>query len=566
MGNNIRLRTKFAVLVAVLVLVASAGYMAWTTHTQNTQMIGELREKGQVLSGQMAATWKFMSDNQDKLLAAPAYNAKGDYQGLHCAVVGRSIGLIFSRETDYVTRFVNFNPRNSGDVPDPYESEALEAFKADASLGEYYSIADYNGENVFRYCAPMKIEENCLFCHGEPKGEIDSTGYPKEGWKIGDNAGAISIVIPLDIYQRGAQERVTQNILFFMGLVAVFVAIFVFAISRLVSQPLGIIQQGVKRVKRGDLGLQLAPTQSSKEMNALITEFNGMAHELETMYDSLESQVEDRTAQLAQANDVLEKQRSQLEAVNERLTKDNQYKSDFLAMMSHELRTPLTSIIAFTELLGKEADLAADDSRAAEACSYIESNSRALLLMINDILEMSRLDAGKTVLNEEVVDMGDLAGMVADTIGPFAERNGIALSLDVAPDVPLVMADFDKLRHVLENLAGNAVKFTPSGGHVDIKIDVDGEPGTVCMRVRDDGIGIAPADHERIFERFVQADSSASRKFSGTGLGLALAKEYVEMHGGTLGVESALGKGSEFVARIPVKSVGGKDEGGANDA
>lgn len=547
--GNIKLKTKFAGLIVVLLAVSLIANIGWTTMNKRAQMENELREKGQVLAQQMDAVWEFMASNQYRLEQI-SYTNDGVYQGLHCAIVGRSIGALFTSQSTYTTRFVNFNPRNQADDPDEYESAALDAFNA-GSASEYYGIAWFEGKEVFRYLAPMRIEENCLDCHGEPAGEIDVTGYEKEGWSIGDVGGAISIVMPLDVYVESEQSSIVQDVIFFGGMLVVCLLIMYAALSYLVTRPLSKIQAGVECIQTGDLDVQLAYTESSREMNTLMTEFNQMARELSDIYDNLETQVEDRTAQLAKANAVLEDQRTQLEKANERLRDENQYKSDFLAMMSHELRTPLTSIIAFTELLNR--DSRPFDEKEAETRREIEANSRALLLMINDILEMSRLDAGRTEMSIEIVDLGDIAGMVETVVQPLADKSRVSFSCEIDPDVPLVEADFEKIRHVLENLCGNAVKFTPEGGSVKLQMAYHPECGEVWIKVSDTGIGIAKADQQRIFERFVQADSSPSRKYNGTGLGLSLAKEYTEMHGGSLSVESELGVGSTFAVRIPVE-------------
>lgn len=550
--RNIKLKTKFAGLIVCLLAVSLVANIGWTSVNNRAQMENELREKGEVLAQQMDAVWEFMASNQYRLEQI-SYTADGVYQGLHCAIVGRSIGALFTSESTYTTRFVNFNPRNSADQPDEFESAALEAFNKGESA-EYYDITQYEGEEVFRYLAPMRIEENCLDCHGEPAGEIDVTGYAKEGWKIGDIGGAISIVMPLDVYMESEQASTIQDVIFFGGMLVVCLLIIYAALTYLVTRPLEKIQIGVECIQTGDLGVRLAQSESSREMNTLMTEFNRMAGELSGIYNNLESQVADRTAQLAEANAVLEKQRAQLEQANERLLNDNRYKSDFLAMMSHELRTPLTSILAFAEFLNRDCE--PHDEREAETRREIEANSRALLLMINDILEMSRLDAGRTDMNVEVVDVGDVVGMVSTVVQPLADKGKIDFSCEIDPDVPLIQADFEKIRHVLENLCGNAIKFTPEGGSVALRISHHPECGELWIKVSDTGIGIAKTDQQRIFDRFVQADSSPSRKYNGTGLGLALAKEYTDMHGGSISVESEPDVGSVFTVRIPVESKG----------
>ncbi|WP_139652595.1 ATP-binding protein [Raoultibacter phocaeensis] len=545
--GNVTLKTKFVVLISALVAVSLFANLAWTSMNKRAQMESELREKGEVLAQQMDAMWEFMASNQDRLEQI-SYTEDGVYQGLHCAIVGRSIGLLFTSQSEYETKFVNFNPRNIGDEPDEFEAAALNAFM-DEGRTEYYAMTERDGKEVFRYSAPMRIEENCLDCHGEPKGEIDVTGFPKEGWTIGDVGGAISITMPLDVYMESEQSAIVQDVIFFGGMLAFCLVVVYLALGYLVTRPLNKIQAAVEQIQTGNLDVELAYTESSREMNTLTADFNRMAEELSTIYGNLETQVEDRTAQLARANDVLERQRAQLEEANDRLRGENQYKSDFLAMMSHELRTPLTSILAFAEMLNKEND--PKDEKEAETRREIEANSRALLFMINDILEMSRLDAGRIEMNVETVDLGDVAGLVQSVVQPLAKQNGIEFTCDIDADVPLIVADFEKLRHVLENLAGNAVKFTPRGGSVRLAISYHPECDEVWFKVIDTGIGIAKKDQKRIFERFVQVDSSASRRYSGTGLGLALAKEYTEMHEGTLCVESAPGKGSTFTVRIP---------------
>jgi signal transduction histidine kinase len=518
----------------------------------------ELIEKGEVLTQEMNAVWSFMAANQDQLQLI-AYSETGSYKGLHCAIVGRSVGLIFSRETNYTTRFVNFNPRNLGDTPDDFESQALTAFLENPEVSEYYAFTEYDGMGVFRYSAPMNIEENCLECHGEPKGELDMTGAPKEGWKIGDVGGAISIVIPLDVYIANEQDTNISNLIFFGALLLFFVICVWFALSKLVTRPLSNIQAAVQTVQGGDLDIQLPPSAASREIKDLVSEFNNMSDELAEIYNRLEEQVESRTVELSEANQKLESQRLLLEDINEHLTDENRYKSDFLAMMSHELRTPLTSIIAFAGMLEEKARQepeilrveSAESSSIREICREIEASSQLLLTIINDILEMSRIDAGKAAMNVECVDFGDLIALVQSSMWLLAEQKQLALSYTVEGDVPLINADFDKLQHILVNLISNAIKFTPEGGNIQVAISFDRSDQCVSMRVTDNGIGIEKANQKAIFDRFKQIDSSMVRQYNGTGLGLGLVREYANMHGGSVTVKSEVGKGSTFTVCIP---------------
>ena len=290
----------------------------------------------------------------------------------------------------------------------------------------------------------MTIDEACLQCHGEPAGELDVTGTRKEGWKMGDIGGAISIIMPLDVYQANERDSIAQDVLFFAVMLAVCLVVVYVALTYLVTRPLGKIRSGVDEVSEGNLDVRLSYSESSQEMSSLTTAFNDMAHELADVYAGLEDEVADRTAQLQQANEVLEQQRRQLEAVNAQLVDENQYKSDFLSMVSHELRTPLTSIVAFADLLSKHR--AGADENEAKALAGIEANSQALMLMINDILEMSRLDAGRVKLSLEVVDVGDVVGILTF----YSENEGTAeyelvatRSIAARADAPLTLEQIE---------------------------------------------------------------------------------------------------------------------------
>lgn len=315
----------------------------------------------------------------------------------------------------------------------------------------------------------------------------------------------MSIVIPLDVYRQNMKSSVWSSTLYFSIVLVLFALVITFALSKLVTQPLNKIEHGVERVRVGDLGIELAPAQSSREINSLVSEFNEMAKELEGIYSNLENQVADRTERLEQANSILEEQRSRLEEANELLRSENQYKSDFLAMMSHELRTPLTAIIAFSDVL--RSDLAEGGEKQVESLIQIEANGQSLLSMINDILEMSRLDAGKITMAYGIVDVGDLLALVQPAMQPLANQKGIELTFDVNADVPLIDGDFDKLRHAIINLVGNAIKFTDARGHVSVLVAYRPNVDEVDFIVADNGIGIEKKDRERIFEKFMQADS-----------------------------------------------------------
>ncbi|GGF21272.1 hypothetical protein GCM10011611_29220 [Aliidongia dinghuensis] len=226
-------------------------------------------------------------------------------------------------------------------------------------------------------------------------------------------------------------------------------------------------------------------------------------------------------------------------------------KSEFLANMSHELRTPLNAVIGFAELIHGEmlgGDSAAY-SRYREYAGDIRDSGSHLLGLINDILDFSKTEAGELHLIQDPVDLREVVESAVRMLAPRAERAGILLNTRVPPNLPLVMGDGMRLRQVLLNLMSNAIKYTPTAGHVSVSVEAT-ETG-VQLKVVDTGIGIAPEDMSTVLEPFRQVDNDLNRRNPGTGLGLPLTKRLVELHQGVLELESALGRGTTAVVRLP---------------
>lgn len=558
---RIKLRTKIAVLVLGVVTVFLCANVLWESDRSAALEESELVQQARALAANMEAVWEFMNHNQDKI----NYDSAGNFEfkGLQCSIAGRSVGAYFTRDTDYSVRYVSDTPRNIADMPDDFEQAAINAFRADPSLTEYYAFADVDGQRVFRYTEPMTLVESCLSCHGEPAGEIDLSGYPREGLPEGYIYGVLSMQIPTEAFVAASQENAMLNVGFSLALIIACVAIISVAISHLVTRPLRRVQGAMEEVGDGDYSARLPVDKSSDEMTVLSNGFNEMVAQLERTAGHLEDLVTERTTALEDANTKLARQSAALEEANEALTEENQYRSDFLAMMSHELKTPLAASMAFADILRERqgADSGAEDAAArceAGANSAdserlwreMERNHRTLLSLINNILEMARIDAGRESFQPELMDVGDVVGLVQASIAPLADQKSIALEYRIG-EVPLFVADAEKLRRIVENLMSNAVKFTPVGGRITFAVTHRAEEGTIEFSVADTGCGIPEASHAAIFDRFVQADSSSSRAYGGSGLGLALVSELAEMHGGTVHLESTEGEGSTFTVSIP---------------
>ena len=250
----------------------------------------------------------------------------------------------------------------------------------------------------------------------------------------------------------------------------------------------------------------------------------------------LEAKVVERTAELV--------------AMQRQLEAANRHKSDFLAHMSHELRTPLNSIIGFSEAL-REKMFGPLNEKQDDYLKDIHDSGRHLLSLINDILDLSKIEAGKMELQLSTFDLPSAIGNAVTLVRERAMRHGVALGTDIDSRLGAFEGDERKLKQILLNLLSNAVKFTPEGGRVDVSAKLDTDK--VEIAVRDTGAGISPEDQATLFQEFRQVGSDRARKGEGTGLGLALSKKFVELHGGAIRVESIVGKGSTFAFTLPTR-------------
>ena len=258
----------------------------------------------------------------------------------------------------------------------------------------------------------------------------------------------------------------------------------------------------------------------------------------------LERKVQEATAELAEQNELLRRQHIELEQASA-------LKSQFLANMSHEFRTPLNAILGYTHMLLNNVTGQVTDPQR-KSLTRIDSNSRHLLALINDILDITRIEAGRMPLNATSFGIGELFDEVLAELEPIIKRSNLSVSTKVRGGVPSVRTDRQKVKQIVLNLLSNALKFTPAGS-VTMTASYDTRARQVAIAVRDTGVGIPTEDQVKVFEDFRQLDSSPARGYGGTGLGLSICRRLANILGGTIDLESAPGKGSTFTLRLPAR-------------
>ncbi len=332
--------------------------------------------------------------------------------------------------------------------------------------------------------------------------------------------------------------KIWRTALLLAAFLAVGVGLSVLLARRLV-RPVKQIRTAAARIGAGayDERIEL---RRRDELGGLADELNGMAASLQASVQSLERKVEERTRELQRALAELSRKGRQLEIASE-------HKSHFLANMSHELRTPLNAIIGFSQVL-RQRLFGPINERQEEYLDDILSSGNHLLSLINDVLDLSKVEAGQVELEVALFSLRETLERGVVMVREPATKDGVRLSLELAPGVDLVEGDERRLRQVIFNLLSNAVKFTPEGG--EVVVATASRDHEVLISVTDTGPGIRVEDHERIFEEFQQTDVGVQLR-EGTGLGLALSKRLVELHGGRIWVESEPGHGSRFVFTLP---------------
>jgi signal transduction histidine kinase len=341
--------------------------------------------------------------------------------------------------------------------------------------------------------------------------------------------GAVSVSLPTTALVTKVENVRNQGIIVALS-AALFGAVLSFVVSRTITNPLRKLSAASARIADGDFSKPIA-VRTRDELEDLASAFNTMSERIQTVLKDLQ------------------KRNVELQAANEKANEASRLKSEFLANMSHELRTPLNAIIGFSDMLlmGMSGDL---NEGQRHKVLRTQENGRRLLALVNDILDIARIEAGRIELRNEPFSPAQLAERVAQQVVVLAERDNLQFTMNVDPMLPpLLVGDVQHVEQVVINLLSNAFKFTDEGG-VSLTFGVQGKDWTIA--VKDTGVGIPPHALDLIFEEFRQVDGTAARAYKGTGLGLAITRHLVRVMGGKISVESILGEGSTFTVQMPL--------------
>jgi signal transduction histidine kinase/CheY-like chemotaxis protein len=405
---------------------------------------------------------------------------------------------------------------------------------------------------------PSKDGSAIIFRSPVLQSQMEISDFPEmepgggaQGSTAATTIGWVSVELSRDATLQQQKTAILQSSL--IAIVVLFVS-FIVAIrmGRSVTGPIVKLTRTVEDLERGELSSR-ADTNANAELLALEKGINSMATALQRAQDNLQDEVENATAELRSTLLELEGKNTELDVQRSRAQEANLSKSKFLANMSHELRTPLNAIIGYSEMLEEDAEQAGDTGYIPDV-QKVNSAGRHLLSLINDILDLSKVEAGKMTLYLETADIESVIKYTASTIRPLTAQNENELVLNCDPNLGSMRMDVTKVRQVLFNLLSNACKFTEKGTITLAakRIEMGGKDW-IEFTVSDTGIGITPEHMDHLFKAFAQADASITKKYGGTGLGLTLCKSFSELMGGEINVRSEPGKGSEFVLLLPTE-------------
>ena len=560
MFRKLKLGTQFTLLLTLIFMGGIILSGITLSSAMQHKAEDEISAKAEILVQTMNAVRSYTSDRvapllQEQLVTSPRFIS--ETVPAYSAI---KVFENFRKQPDYNDFFykeATLNPTNLRDKADAFEAELVEKFRAKPDLTKLTGYRNLAGMEQFFTARPLKVTAaSCLQCHSTPeaapKSQIASFGAEHGfGWQLDDIVAAQTIYVPSDeVFAKGNQYLIlTMGI--FVSIFAMLSLLIHKLLKRQVIRPVRQLTAIAQNLTAGSVTAEkveafYSPTihpvaRRADEPGQLARAFQRMAQEVAAREQNLAQAVDRRTAQLAESMKMAQVASAQAEEAN-------QTKSQFLANMSHELRTPLNAIIGYSEMLVEEITDRGTPGLAPDV-QKIHGAGKHLLGLINNILDLSKVEAGRMELFLETFEIAPLVQEITDTLRPLVDKNNNRLAIACPDEIGDMKADVTKLRQSLFNLLSNASKFTQNGS-ITLAVE-QSEPGWINFTVSDTGIGMTPDQQAKLFQSFTQADASTTRQYGGTGLGLAITQQFCELMGGSIQVESQYGRGTTFTIRLP---------------
>jgi signal transduction histidine kinase len=538
--NSLERKCRFLFGIGILVLISASFYLyAWKTEGLAYEQTGPM---GRLLVDWLIANhhiqrlklkkwdWALPQEEltEDGSAKLQGLSAK-EWNQLRQALDDLAEKHLPEAVKRYQERIIKPKAKNRVNQPDDsFESALLAEFLEDNQKNEEKRQL----QDRAVYYGAIRAAGTCLACHPHNAEEKEAYGDLKEK----DLLAVVKISIPTDAIEAGIQFNRAMLIATALITALLIMSGSYLIVRYVIVKPVKHLKEVSDAISAGELNVR-SEIQTGDEFEDLSHAFNRMLRNLVSMQD-----------RWRKVNADLDRKVDELAQANLALYESNRLKSDFLATMSHELRTPLNSILGFSEVLLSGEPLEEKQQRWVR---NIQNSGERLLSLINDILDLAKIEAGKMHLRLEEFNIADVSEGLLNTIRPLAEKKNVELRAQMDPAIPLVRQDMVKLQQILSNLLSNAIKFTPEGGRVLLKAETD--TVNLILIVTDTGVGIVPEEQELVFEKFRQSGNPLTREHAGTGLGLSIVREISKLLGGEVTLQSELGRGSTFTVRIPLQ-------------
>lgn len=517
---------------AVVLIIAAALFVPWQ---RMEQLIDQINQRAAARLARDAV----MRHVADRTAAAEApWKALGQSPG------PTTTPVTVEGESYVPPRLIGIPPRVPLDRLTPFEANAVRYFEKFPDR-ESVEVPPRKEGQRYRYAEALYARGECLNCHATDGSAAGAAGgllpvrrpVTRPAHRPARLIGVAVVDMPSQV--EANQLLLNRIILLTAGLLAGTLAVVVFYLitTHLILQPVRVLQETAQKVSEGDLNIR-SDISTGDEFQQLSETFNTMLANLKSSAD-----------QLRAINKSLDLKLGQLAETNVALYESNRLKSEFLANVSHELRTPLNSILGFADLLKESVGT---DGKMPRYVQNILKSGQNLLDLINDLLDLAKIEAGRMEVRSEKLSLNDVFEGLVSLLKPMSEARELTIAASVANQVPILSTDPAKLQQVLYNFLSNAIKFSPVGGRIDLSAHVE-EDGRVCIMVADHGPGIPDEKQDLIFEKFRQIDGSVTRDHGGSGLGLAISKELTALLKGTIGVRPTEGGGATFWVLLPVQ-------------